>query len=146
MHDALEAAQAACDRRPKDAEAWWLLAVISRHANLPGASDEAFRRAAALSRARPLPYRLAREKFQELVGTQMAELSPDARRRLAGVRLEVEALPDVDDVKRGTSPEALTARKRNGEERLILFQVNYENRSGSHAELSGLIGRSLSRA
>ena len=25
MHDALEVAQAACEHKPKDAEAWWLL-------------------------------------------------------------------------------------------------------------------------
>ena len=40
MHDALEACQAACDRAPKDSEAWSLLGRISRHTGLPAASDD----------------------------------------------------------------------------------------------------------
>jgi len=50
MHDALEVAQAACERQPKDAEAWWLLGCVSRYTAMPAASDDAFRRASRLSR------------------------------------------------------------------------------------------------
>jgi tetratricopeptide (TPR) repeat protein len=146
MHDALEAAQAACDRKPKDAEAWWLLACISRHANLPAASDEAFRRAASLSRRHPQPYRTSRERFEALVKAQMDSLSRDARRRLEGVRVEVQDLPAEGDVKRGTSPDALTKRDRDDGNSMVLYQVNHENRSGSESGLANLIGRSLSRA
>src|SRR5215470_7394369 len=67
MHDALEAAQAACDRAPKDSEAWSLLGRISRHTGLPGASDDAFRRAALLDSRRPVPYRVDAERFRSLV-------------------------------------------------------------------------------
>src|SRR5215471_1034483 len=61
MHDALEAAQAACDRAPKDPEAWSLLGRVSRHTGLPAASAEAFRAlvqeagAPAGVRADPMP-------------------------------------------------------------------------------------------
>jgi tetratricopeptide (TPR) repeat protein len=126
VHDALEAAQAACDRKPKDAEAWWLLGCVSRFENLPAASDTAFRKAAALSRNYPL--------------------SPDCRRRLAGVDVETRDLPGRDDVKRGTSPDALTSRRRGAENVLVVYQVNHENRSGSEADLATLVARSLSRA
>ena len=39
MHDALEVAQAACDRAAKDAEAWALLGRISRHNGMPDHID-----------------------------------------------------------------------------------------------------------
>src|SRR5690348_5771764 len=67
MHDALEAAQAACDRAPKDAQAWWLLALVSRHTNMPAASDEAFWRASQLDASRALPHRVTAERFRALV-------------------------------------------------------------------------------
>ena len=120
MHDALEAAQAACDRAPKDAEAWWLLGRVSRHVGLAAASDDAFRRAAALTRSRPLPYRVSGQRFQ--------------------------ALPSVEDVREGVEPDALTMRSRGTQDVLTVFQVNHENRSGSEAALRTLVGRSLSRA
>ena len=146
VHDALEAAQAACDRKPKDAEAWWLLGCISRYENLPAASDTAFRKAAQLSRSHPMPHRVSRESFEALVRSQSDSLSPDARRRLAALRIEVRDLPGRDDVKRGTSPDALTARKRGSEDVLVVYQVNHENRSGSENDLAGLVARSLGRA
>jgi hypothetical protein len=146
VHDALEAAQAACDRKPKDAESWWLLGCISRYENMPSASDTAFRKAALLSRSHPFPHRISREEFEGLVRAQLDALSPDARRRLASTRVEVRDLPGRDDVKRGTSPDALTSRRRGAEDVLVLYQVNHENRSGSEAELSTLVSRSLSRA
>jgi tetratricopeptide (TPR) repeat protein len=146
VHDALEVAQAACDRKPKDAEAWWLLGCISRFQNLPAASDTAFGKAAALSRNYPLPHRVSRDRFEALVQQQVESLSPDARRRLAGVRFETRELPGREDVKRGTSPDALTSRRRGAEDVLVLYQVNHENRSGSEADLATLIARSLSRA
>jgi hypothetical protein len=146
VHDALEAAQAACDRKPKDAEAWWLLGCVSRFENLPAASDTAFRKAAALSRNYPLPHRVSKERFQALVRQQLDSLSPDCRRRLAGVDVETRDLPGRDDVKRGTSPDALTSRRRGAENVLVVYQVNHENRSGSEADLATLVARSLSRA
>jgi hypothetical protein len=146
IHDALEAAQAAADRQSKDAEAWWLLGCISRFERMPAASDTAFRRAAALSRAHPMPHRVERAHFEELARAELEGLSPDARRRLGSTRLEVQELPGLADVKRGTSPDALTGRKRGSDDVLILYQVNHENRTGSEAGLRRLIGRSLGRA
>src|SRR6266545_484415 len=95
MHDALEAAQAACDRAPKDSEAWWLLGRISRHTGMPAASDDAFRRATLLNRRFALPHRVSAERFQELVGAARRELSPDASRRLERALVRVQAMPNA---------------------------------------------------
>ena len=146
MHDALEAAQAACERQPKDAEAWWLLGCISRYTDLPAASDDAFRRASELSRKRPAPVRIAPGRFRSLVEAAMARLSKDARRRLELAQIRVEQLPALDAIRAGVSPDAPSARQRQPEDVLTLFQVNLENRSGSEADLVRLVGRTLARA
>src|SRR5260221_7961260 len=90
MHDALEAAQAACDRAPKDSEAWSLLGRITRHAGMPAASDEAFWRAAQLDSRHPLPHRVSADRFMALVEDAMAGIAPDP----GAVR--VQAMPTAD--------------------------------------------------
>ena|SRR5712692_2811110 len=144
VHDALEAAQAACELRPHSSEAWWLLARITRHTGLPGASDDAFRRAAALSKRRPLPHRVSPAHLERLVARAAAGGSPDARRRLGDRVIEVQPLPSPEEIRAGTSPDAVSAQ--GGPGKLVLYQVNLENRSGSEAALENLIGRTLSRA
>src|SRR5215469_3870505 len=98
MHDALEAAQAACDRAPKDADAWSLLGRVSRHTGLPAASDEAFRRAAQLDSRHSLPHRVSAERFRALV--QEAAAGPSSVR--------VQSMPAADLVRAGVDPDALT--------------------------------------
>ncbi len=157
MHDALEAAQIAAERQPKDAEAWWLLGCISRYTGLPAASDDAFKRASQLSKQRPPPHRVDPKVFRRMVDEALGELSPDARRRLEKARVSVEPLPTVEAVLKGASPDSLVDRRRArgdagrmplneraGE--LVLFQVNFENRAGSEAELRKLVARTVSRA
>lgn len=146
MHDALEAAQVACDRKPKDAEAWYLLGCISRYTQMPVASDNAFARAASLSRKKPTPHRVGRAEFEVLVKTALGELSPDALRRLRDCRVEVKDLPGLGEIKAGLSPDALSSRTRAGADVLVVFQVNHENRSSSEAQLKGLVARTLARA
>jgi hypothetical protein len=146
MHDALEVAQAACERQPKDAEAWWLLGCINRYTGLPGASDDAFRRAAQLSRKRPAPFRVSARRFRELVDEAKDRLSKDGHRRLAATELKLEQLPTLEEVKAGISPDTPSLRQRRPDDLLTLFQVNLENRSGSEAELARLVGRTLTRA
>src|SRR2546423_14950396 len=73
MHDALEVAQAACDRAPKDSEAWALLGRITRHAGMPAASDDAFWRASQLDSGRPLPHRVSTDRFLALVDEARAQ-------------------------------------------------------------------------
>jgi len=146
MHDALEAAQAACERKPKDAEAWWLLGCISRYTGMPGASDAAFRRAADLSRKRPAPVRVKPDQLQAALDQALANLSRDARVRLASTRVRVEPLPSLDAVRAGTSPDATSHRLRKPEDVLTLFQVNLENRAGGEVELAKLVARVLARA
>src|SRR2546429_239238 len=143
MHDALEAAQAACDRAPKDPEAWRLLARVSRHVGLTAASDDAFRRAAALTRGRPLPFRVSPERFQELVQEAQEALSAEARRRLGGPAVRIQPIPPVEEVRSGLDPDALTARRRQGQDVLTVYQFNHENRSASEHALRTLISRSL---
>lgn len=146
MHDALEAAQAACDRAPKDAEAWWLLGRVCRHNGLPSTSDEAFRRAAELNRRRPRPHRTSAERFVELVFAARSELSPDARRRLERTEVRVQPLPETASVRDGVDPDALSMRKREPRDVLTLFQSNHEHRCATEAALRALIVRTLSRA
>jgi tetratricopeptide (TPR) repeat protein len=146
MHDALEAAQAACDRAPKDPEAWRLLARVSRYVGLTAASDDAFRRAAALAPGRPAPYRVTADRFAELLLEARDSLSAEGRRRLESVAIRIQPLPSVDEVRAGLDPDALTLRKRQPTDVLIFFQVNHENRSDSENALRTLLARSLSRA
>jgi hypothetical protein len=146
MHDALEVAQAACDRSPKNAEAWALLGRISRFTGMPAASDLAFRRAATLAKRQTQPYRVPPDGFDKLLSQAQAKLSPDARRRLERTAIRVQALPSVDQVRSGIDPDALTVRARDPQDVLTVFQVNHENRAGSEDALRSLITRSLSRA
>ena len=134
MHDALEAAQAACDRAPKDSEAWALLGRISRHAGLPAASDEAFRRASQLDSGRALPHRVSPERFRALV--------LDAG---APATVRVQPMPTEVQVRAGVDPDALTHRDPAAPDVLVLFQVNHENHSPSEDALRALIVRSLAR-
>jgi len=146
MHDALEAAQAACERAPRDAEAWWLLACVSRHTGLPQASDQAFRRAADLSRRKPLPVRVSPAEFAAVVERARRQMSPDARRRLAGTQLRLCGLPDAKEVRSGIKPDVLAHRTRQPIDVLTLFQVNLENRSGSPSALEAAVLKVLSKA
>ena len=146
MHDALEVAQAACERKPKDAEAWWLLGCISRYTAMPAASDDAFRRAGGLSRKRPVPVRMDPAGFRAIVDRAVAELSTDARRRLERTSIRIEQLPPLDAVRSGASPDLPSSRERQPADVLTLFQVNLENRSGNETELARLVGRTLARA
>src|SRR5207302_2021530 len=146
MHDALEAAQAACDRAPKDADAWWLLGRISRHIDLPAASDEAFRRAAQLSGRLPVPHRVSGERFRALVEEARAALPEPARGRLAPTQIRAHPMPTPDQVRTGVDPDALTLRERTPQDVLVLFQVNHENRCAGEDALRALVARSVTRA
>lgn len=146
MHDALEVAQAACERKAKDAEAWWLLGSVARYVDMPGASEDAFRRAAELSRRRSLPTRVTTERFGELLDRAQQSLSPDARRRLSRTQIRVDPLPTIDRVREGISPDGLHSRTRGSQDVLTLYQLNLENRAGSEANLERLLARTLSRA
>jgi len=140
MHDALEAAQAACDRAPKDSQAWTLLGRVSRHIGLPAASDDAFRRACALDDGLALPYRVTLERFRALVDEVTAALPDDVRSRLDATPVQVQVIPTAEQVRAGVDPDALTDASQGT---LVLFQVNHENRSVGEAALRALVTRSL---
>ena len=146
IHDALQAAQVAAERAPRSAHAWWLLAHVSRHAGMPLASDDAFRRAAKLSRRYGVPVRLTDDAFGRLVRSVRSGLSPDARRRLAEVEVRVERLPTEAAIRSGVDPDATAQRVRRPDDVLTLYQVNLENRAASEEALRGLLERTLSRA
>src|SRR5262252_9361400 len=144
MHDALEAAQAACDRAPKEPEAWWLLGRVSRHAGLLAASDVAFQKASELDSRFVVPYRVTASRFAQLIDESRSELSEEARRRLAPAAIRARSMPTEDQVRDGLDPDALSCRDRRSEELLILFQANHENQSRTEEALRALVGRSLS--
>lgn len=133
MHDALEAAQAACDRAPKDSEAWSLLGRVSRHTGLPAASDEAFRRASQLDSRLVLPHRVSAERFRALVLEAAA----------GSVSVRVQPMPTAEQVRGGVDPDALTCRDPAAPDVLVLFQVNHENQSAGEDALRALIAGSL---
>jgi len=143
MHDALEAAQAACDRAPKDPDAWWLLGRISRHTDMPVASDEAFRRAAQLDGRLVLPLRISGERFQALVAEARAALPEAARQSLEPTAIRSVPMPSADQVRAGLDPDALTLRERTPHDVLVLFQVNHENRCATEDALRVLVAGSL---
>ena len=143
MHDALEAAQAACDRAPKDPRAWWLLGQISRHTGMPAASDEAFRRAWQLDDSLVLPHRVTADRFRALVEEARHALPEDARRRLEPAVVRAQAAPSAEQVRAGLDPDALTLHDHAPQDVLVLFQVNHENRCGSEEALRALLARSL---
>jgi Flp pilus assembly protein TadD len=143
IHDALEAAQVAAERRPKDPEAWRLLGAVSRHAGMPAAGDDAFQRAAALSpRRHAAPVRVTRGDFERIVSEARAQLSGDAGRRIAGRQVRVEELPSREDMAAGAPADALVWRSGDA---LVIYQGNHENRSGSVQELVRLVRRSVAR-
>ncbi len=144
MHDALEAAQAACDRAPKDPEAWWLLGCVSRHTGLLAASDVAFQKASELDRQIRVPYRVSPARFAALVDEVCNGLSAQGRLRLGYTAVRVQAIPAADQVRQGLDPDSLS-RRDNGQEQdvLILYQVNHENRSANEEALRALVSRSL---
>jgi tetratricopeptide (TPR) repeat protein len=134
LYEALESAQVACERAPKDPEAWGLLARLSRHAGLTAASDDAFRRAAALDPHHRLPCRVSPERFQELVAEVAAAMATDTG------PIRIRPLPDLEEVRRGLDPGSLWLEDGGT---AVLFQVNHENLSASEAELRERIVGSL---
>jgi len=143
MHDALEAAQAACDREPKNSEAWWLLGRISRHTGLLAASDVAFIKAHELDSRFALPYRVPASRFAALIEESRSALSASARRRLGSTLIRAQAMPTPEQVRQGIDPDALSLRDPGPQDVLTLFQVNHENRSASEEALQTLVSRSL---
>jgi hypothetical protein len=179
---ALIAVREACAQHPNNAEAWWLLGCVARHAGLVAVSDDGFRRASKLLPLQmPMPYRVTAEHFRALVeeakrtfddtsttsppitdGLNSMELrvlqeeaqrihrdSVSARRwgiivpgRAAAARLatEVVALPSLDAIRGGLSPDS---RWRHEAGRVILYQVNHENVAGSDRDLVHVLVRSL---
>lgn len=133
VHDALEVAQVACEVRPKDADSWWLLGQVTRHAGLTQASDDAFRRAAELSPDRPLPARVGEAQFRALVEEARAVLAREGLTGLDEVRIEVRPLPAEELVQSGVAPDALVHVSAPGH--VVVFQANLENGSRSPEEL-----------
>lgn len=143
MHDALEAAQAACDRAPKDPEAWWLLGRISRHTGLLAASDVAFLKAVELDSRFVMPHRVPASRFATLIEESRSTLSARASTRLGQTVVRAHAMPTPEQVRHGVDPDALSLRDQGPHEVLILFQVNHENRCATEEALRRLVSRSL---
>src|SRR5579871_120649 len=105
LYDALEAAQVAAERRPKDPEAWRFLGAVSRHAGMPAAADDAFQRAAALSpRRHQAPVRVTPAEFAAIVERERQALSKDAHRRLEKLEVRLADLPTTEQIEAGAAP------------------------------------------
>lgn len=131
MYDALEAAQAACERSPKDPQAWRFLARVARHCNLPAAGADAHQRAAKLDPTLRPPFRLSPVQFRLL----LAEIAPEEE-------IQVRPLPSPGQIRAGLLPDAEVARDP-GSGRVTLFQDNLEEGSFSLAELLEHVARNL---
>jgi hypothetical protein len=143
LRDALEAAQLACEQQPKDADAWWLLGQVSRHNGMPNASDYAFRRAAALSADRPLPFRVTEGRFAELLEQARRRLAASAQHELAEVVIRVRPLPEEDLIESGLAPDADSHRADRQPAVLTLYQANLENHSPSEKALLEHLSQAL---
>lgn len=138
MHDALEAAQAACEHSPRDPDAWALLARIARRCGLPASAEDAFQRAAALSPQHPVPVRMSAEQFDALVQATLATLPDGLRSRLRGMVIE-EVMPSLDLVTAGLDPDALTSLSEPNPGHLVLYRENFENAAGGLAAVAQLL-------
>lgn len=96
---ALVAVREVCEQEPGNAEAWWMLGCIARHAGLIAVSDDGFRRASELlPLQRPMPHRVTVEHFRALVEEakrvldDSAAVSPSMPER--GKHEELRRLPE----------------------------------------------------
>jgi predicted Zn-dependent protease with MMP-like domain len=146
----------AIDRDPKNADAWWLRGRIHTIRGDHGKADKAFDRAVALDadRFQP-PFRIAEDRFAQLIEQAMAELPEPVVKAMKNVDVIVEDLPDVDVLKKNDpplspsavglfDPEPLAPGGGRGQPvRIFLYRKNLEITCGSDDEMVDEIGVTL---
>lgn len=124
-----------------NAAAFHLLGRIRIWLQRPDA-DEAFAHAAALDPDHYVrPYRVDPGRFERMAEAALGRIPAQFHTFLENTLIVVEPLPRLRAVRAGEDPDLLglyegaTALETGLPERIVLYQVNHENISGSKAEL-----------
>jgi predicted Zn-dependent protease with MMP-like domain len=128
-----------------DAAALHLLGRIRLWLQRPDA-EEAFAGAADLDPEHYVrPYRVDPDQFERMAAAALTRIPPEFHQFLDNTLIVVEPLPRLRAVRAGEDPDLLglyegaTALERGLPERIVLYQVNHENVSGSKEELAEMI-------
>jgi predicted Zn-dependent protease with MMP-like domain len=128
-----------------DAAALHLLGRIRIWLQRPDA-EEAFAGAADLDPEHyARPFRVDPDQFERMAAAALARIPAEFHQFLDNTLIVVEPLPRLRAVRAGEDPDLLglyegaTALERGLPERIVLYQVNHENVSGSKEELAELI-------
>jgi len=128
-----------------DAAALHLLGRIRLWLQRPDA-EEAFAGAADLDPEHYVrPYRVDPDQFERMAAAALRRIPPEFHQFLDNTLIVVEPLPRLRAVRAGEDPDLLglyegaTALERGLPERIVLYQVNHENVSGSKEELAEMI-------
>jgi len=125
-----------------DAAAFALLGRIRIWLQRPDAED-AFSRAASLDPDHYVrPYRVDPSGFERMAAAALGRIPAQFHEFLDNTMIVAEPLPGLQAVRAGEDPDLLglyegaTALERGLPERIVLYQINHENISGSREELS----------
>ena len=128
-----------------DAAALHLLGRIRLWLQRPDA-EEAFAGAADLDPEHYVrPYRVDPDQFERMAAAALRRIPAEFHQFLDNTLIVVEPLPRLRAVRAGEDPDLLglyegaTALERGLPERIVLYQVNHENVSGSKEELAEMI-------
>lgn len=144
MRSAGETAERLVSLEP-DAAALHLLGRIRLWLQRPDA-EEAFAGAADLDPEHYVrPYRVDPDQFERMAAAALRRIPAEFHQFLDNTLIVVEPLPRLRAVRAGEDPDLLglyegaTALERGLPERIVLYQVNHENVSGSKEELAEMI-------
>jgi len=144
MRSAAETAERLGSLEP-DAAALHLLGRIRIWLQRPDA-EEAFAGAADLDPEHyARPYRVDPDQFERMAAAALTRIPREFHQFLDNTLIVVEPLPRLRAVRAGEDPDLLglyegaTALERGLPERIVLYQVNHENVSGSKEELAEMI-------
>ena len=125
-----------------DAPAFHLLGRIRIWLQRPDAA-EAFARAAQLEPDHYVrPFRVSADQFERMAAAALNRIPAEFHQFLDNTLVVTEPLPRLRAVRAGEDPDLLglyegaTALERGLPERIVLYQVNHENISGSKEELA----------
>ncbi len=91
------------------------------------------------------PYRVDPDQFERMAAAALRRIPAEFHQFLDNTLIVVEPLPRLRAVRAGEDPDLLglyegaTALERGLPERIVLYQVNHENVSGSKEELAEMI-------